>query len=174
MNSKTLWITRTAIFIALLVLVQFITKSLGQFVTGSCVNFVLVAATLVGGLSSGLIVALVSPFLAFMLGIGPVFIQLVPMVAIGNAVLALIYGLLLKNGKNLIRWIIAVPSAALLKFAALYFGIVKLVLPIIPGIKPPQVAAMSATFSWPQLVTALIGGVLASLLVPQIQKALKK
>ena len=69
---------------------QAATKNLGQFVTGSCVNAVLAAATLLGGFASGLIVAVVSPFLAFLLGIGPKLIEVVPAIAIGNLALVLI------------------------------------------------------------------------------------
>ena len=36
-----------------------------------------------------------------------------------------------------------------------------------------QVAAISASFSWPQLVTAAIGGVLAVTIAPLIRKALR-
>ena len=67
MNKKTLWITETAVMIALLVALQWATKPLGQFVTGSCVNLVLGVSVLVGGLWCGLTVALVSPFFAFLL-----------------------------------------------------------------------------------------------------------
>ena len=35
MNKKTLWITETAVMIALLVSLQWANKPLGQFVTGS-------------------------------------------------------------------------------------------------------------------------------------------
>ena len=59
MNKKTLWITETAVMIALLVALQWATKPLGQFVTGSCVNLVLGVSALVGGLWCGLTVALV-------------------------------------------------------------------------------------------------------------------
>ena len=47
MNTKL--ITRTAMLIALLVAVQYVTKSAGQIVTGSCVNLILAVAALVGG-----------------------------------------------------------------------------------------------------------------------------
>ena len=90
MNKKTLWITETAVMIALLVALQWATKPLGQFVTGSCVNLVLGVSVLVGGLWCGLTVALVSPFFAFLLGIGPAFLPIVPMVAVGNMVLVVI------------------------------------------------------------------------------------
>ena len=38
MKNKTFWIAETAVMIALLVALQWATKALGQFVTGSCVN----------------------------------------------------------------------------------------------------------------------------------------
>ena len=66
--KKTAWIARTAICLALLLCLQFVTKSLGQFVTGSCVNLVIAMAALIGGLWSGLTVAIVSPFCAYLLG----------------------------------------------------------------------------------------------------------
>ena len=59
MNKKIRWITETAIMLALLVTLQALTKPAGQFVTGSCVNVVLAMAALVGGLWSGLTIALI-------------------------------------------------------------------------------------------------------------------
>ena len=60
--KKTIWIVRTAVCLALLLVLQVATKSLGQFVTGSCVNLVLAMAALTGGVWSGVIVAVISPF----------------------------------------------------------------------------------------------------------------
>ena len=160
MNKKTLWITETAVMIALLVALQWATKPLGQFVTGSCVNLVLGVSVLVGGLWCGLTVALVSPFFAFLLGIGPAFLPIVPMVAVGNMVLVVILHLLASRDKIAIRSYLAVAVGAVTKFLALWLLIVKLVLPTL-GLAEKQVAAISASFSWPQLVTAAIGGVLA-------------
>ena len=96
--KKTTWIVRTAVCLALLLVLQVATKSLGQFVTGSCVNLVLAMAALTGGLWSGVAVAVLSPFCAYALGIGPAFLQLVPCVALGNAVYAVLFALLSENG----------------------------------------------------------------------------
>ena len=41
MRKKVLWITETAVMLALLVTLQALTKPMGQLVTGSCVNAVL-------------------------------------------------------------------------------------------------------------------------------------
>ena len=49
MKEKTIWITKTAVLIALLVVLQGMTKPLGQLVTGSCVNAVLAIAALLAG-----------------------------------------------------------------------------------------------------------------------------
>ena len=50
MSKQTKWITTTAVLLALLVILQAITKAGGQFLTGSCVNLVLAVAALAGGL----------------------------------------------------------------------------------------------------------------------------
>ena len=41
MNKKIRWITETAVMLALLVSLQALTKPMGQWVTGPCVNTVL-------------------------------------------------------------------------------------------------------------------------------------
>ena len=69
MNKKVRWITETAVMLALLVSLQALTKGFGQFVTGSCVNAVLAVTVLTAGLGSGIVVAVLSPVLAYLLGI---------------------------------------------------------------------------------------------------------
>lgn len=172
--KKTTWIVRTAVCLALLLVLQVATKSLGQFVTGSCVNLVLAMAALSGGLWSGVAVAVLSPFCAYALGIGPAFLQLVPCVALGNAVYAVLFALLVG------KWLTAKPLAAwgsmvlaaVCKLAALYVVLVKLVAPMI--VPAAKLTAVTAAFTWPQLVTALIGGVLACLIAPLVRRALEK
>ena len=167
MNKKTLWITETAVMIALLVALQWATKPLGQFVTGSCVNLVLGVSVLVGGLWCGLTVALVSPFFAFLLGIGPALVQVVPVIACGNAILAGLFGLSCR--KNWKRES-AMVACAVLKCAFLWVA-VPAVIASLGTVPAKQAAVMSAMFSWPQGVTALIGGVLALVILPRLKKA---
>ena len=174
MKKKTLWIAETAVMIALLVALQGLTKPAGQFVTGSCVNLILGVSTLVGGLWCGLTVALLSPFFAFALGIGPALIQIVPAIAVGNIVLVLVLFSLCRKAKKLspLSYGGAV-AASVCKFAVLYALVVLLLLPLL-GLPEKQVAMMSAMFSWPQLVTALIGSFLAVTISPAIRKALHR
>lgn len=181
MNKKIRWITETAIMLALLVTLQYLTKPVGQLLTGSCVNAVLAIATLVGGLSSGIVVALVSPVLAYLLGIAPMLVT-VPAIMVGNTVFVVLLGLLADpKGKNLIKQLIAWVSAAAAKFAVLYAIVVGLICGVLSEnllsagtLKPPMLTALPATFSWSQLITALIGGGIALLIFPTLRKALHK
>ena len=169
MKEKTLWLTRTALMITLLVALQYLTRGLGQFVTGSCVNLILTVSVLTCGIFSGLMVALISPFFAFLLGIGPALIQLVPAISLGNIALVLVIWLLDKKLRGPVLGIIKAIPGALLKFIVLYAVIVKLLLPVL-GLAEKQVAALSASFSWSQLVTALIGGIIGCIISPLIVK----
>ena len=166
MNTKR--ITRTALLIAMLVAVQYATKSLGQIVTGSCVNLILAVTALVCDVWCGSVVALISPFCAFLLGIGTPILRLVPAIALGNLVFVLLLSIR-RSGRK--REMLRVVPAAVCKFLLLWALIVKLLLPAM-GLPAEKVAALSAAFSYPQLLTALLGGVLALLIVPAIRAAL--
>ena len=118
MNRKVLWITETAVLLALLVSLQAITKPLGQMVTGSCVNAVLAIAVLVAGMSSGITVALISPIFAFLFGIAPNFITILP-IMIGNVCFVVLLGLIAgKKLKLTWRQPVALAAAAAVKSPA--------------------------------------------------------
>ena len=181
MKKKIRWITETAIMLALLVTLQALTKPLGQLVTGSCVNTILAVSALVGGLGCGLTVPIISPILAFLLGIAPQILT-VPAIMAGNAVFVILLSLLAdKRGKNPVRQVIAWLASAAAKFAVLYVIVVKIICGIMAAdllaagtLKEPMLKALPATFSWPQLFTALIGGAIALLIVPILRKALHR
>jgi len=181
MNKKLRWITETAIMLALLVTLQALTKPLGQFVTGSCVNAILAVAALAGGLGCGITVALFSPILAFLLGIAPQILT-VPAIMAGNAVfVTALHFLADRSGRRILRQIVAWLAAATAKFGVLYAMVVWLICGVLSesllaagALKPPMLTALPATFSWPQLITALIGGAVALAMVPALRKALRK
>ena len=181
MNKKIRWITETAVMLALLVALQAITKPMGQLVTGSFVNAVLAVTVLVAGLYSGITVALISPVLAYLLGIAPQILT-VPAIMVGNTVFViLLYFIAGRDSRKIVRQVIAWVSAAAAKFAALYAIVVWLICGVLAErllasgvLKAPMLKALPATFSWPQLVTALIGGAVALLIVPVLRKALRK
>ena len=181
MNKKLRWITETALMLALLVSLQALTKPFGQLVTGSCVNTILAISVLVGGLACGVTVAILSPVLAFLLGIAPQILT-VPAIMVGNTLFVLLLRLIRGRGyHNIPRSILAWLIAAAAKFAALYTivnwlicGLFAPALLAAGMLKEPMLKALPATFSWPQLITALIGGGLALVIVPVLRKALRK
>ncbi len=179
-RERILWITRTGVLIALLIALQWLTAGTsafaGQYITGSCVNAVLAVAVLASGLLSGIVVAILSPFCAFLLGIGPKLMQIVPAIALGNVVfVACLHFLAGEQQKVFWRQAVGVLISAAAKFALLYLSVVKVLIPAMgPALKEKQVATFTAMFSWPQLATALIGGTVALLIVPVIRKAIKR
>ncbi len=181
MNKKIRWITETALMLALLVALQALTKPLGPMVTGSFVNTVLAVTVLVAGLSNALVVALISPVLAYLLGIAPQILA-VPAIMVGNCIyVTVLHFASDRRGKNIFRQIAAWITASAAKFASLYALVVWLICGVLSQqllasgtLKEPMIKTLTATFSWPQLFTALIGGAVALLIAPVIRKALKK
>ncbi|MGD9559545.1 MAG: ECF transporter S component [Oscillospiraceae bacterium] len=176
-RSRILWITRTAIFIALLIAIQAVTQPLGQYVTGSLVNLILILSTLLGGLFSGVTVALLSPVFAFLLGIGPAMPPVVPVIMLGNLVLVLAWHFIAgkaEGKKMLAMYPVALVVGAVVKFLVLYLGIVQLVLPFILKLPEGPTAVLTASFSYPQLITAALGGLAACLIAPPLKRILTK
>ena len=181
--SAVQFISRTAIGIALVILAQLIGKllpagaviagplSVTQLVTGSLVNCVLFVFTAQVGILSGVIIGLLSSVLASLIGIGPAVAAVVPVVGCGNAILALIFGLV--SGKRPELRAPAVLLAAAVKCGFLW-ACVPAVLKALGSVAEKQVASLSIMFSWPQGVTALIGGVLALIIIPRLAKVKKE
>lgn len=181
MNKKLRWITETAVMLALLVALQALTKPMGQLVTGTCVNGVLAVTGLVAGPCSGVAVAVISPVLAYLLGIAPQILT-VPAIMVGNTAYVLLLRFIAgKDSKKLLRQILAWAGAAGAKFAALYGIVVWLICGVLSesllasgALKAPMLKALPVNFGIIQLFTALLGGGIAMLMVPVLRKALYK
>lgn len=161
-SKKIRDLTRAALLLAVLLVLQFATKSFGQFVSGSCVNAVLAIASGMVSLPYAICIAVLSPFAAFLFGIGPQLFPLTFVIALGNSVYVILLRLLWKKSSYL-----AAASAAVVKFLVLYLLVVQLLCKFFA----PKAQMLTAMFSWPQLVTALIGGAIALIILPLLQKA---
>ena len=177
MKKNIKWITRSAAAIALIIVAQFVTAPLKQqLLTGSLVNLILALTTMLFGWGTGAAAAVVSPFIAYLLGINAQ-ILVVPAIAAGNLIYVLVIALLtkkldgaVKNGT--VRSFISVAAAALCKFALQYMLIVRW---IAPSFLPEKAqAVMSVNFGVMQLFTACIGGALACVISPIIRKAFRE
>ena len=175
-QEKILWITRTAIFTALLIVLQAATAPFGnRILTGSIVNFLLIVSVMTCGLASGISVAVIAPVMSKFLGIGP-FWSLIPFIAAGNIVQVILWHFIgnRNKGRKYAAGVTASIIAAIAKFLVLYIGIVKIAVPLILGLPEPQAAVISNIYSIPQIFTALIGGILAGVLLPALEKTIRK
>ena len=175
MNKNVLWITRSAVFTALLIVTQLTTAAFGnQFVTGPLVNLILIVAVSLCGLKTGLTVAVISHVFAKLIGIGP-FWALVPFIALGNITLVLVWHYIGNREfkYEIIKITGTILIAAFLKFIVVYLGAVKIAVPFLLELPEAAAAAVSATFSVTQFFTASIGGLIAAAILPVLKKALK-
>ena len=93
---------------------------MGQVVTGSCVNAVLAISVLLVGMSSGITIALISPVCAYLFGIAPNFVTVLP-IMIGNVCFVVLLRLIAgKTQKPIWRQPVALVAAAGVKFGVLY------------------------------------------------------
>ncbi len=191
MKEKTLWLVRTAMLLALCVAFQSLRLLIGDtiisvLIIGSLVNLVLYVSVKSGGIYSGLAVSILSPIIAFLQG-HIAFPQMILVVVLGNATLVLLYWLITKK-RGFTFNIIAIVTASIAKFIVLWFAVSKFIIPILTNITEIQnkaqalnkpvsaivkglTATLNLNFTWPQIVTALIGGGLSVVVVMALRKA---
>ncbi len=155
-------IVLTGILLALTVVFQYTSRFFSQYVTGSAVNAMLFLTTAIVGTWSGVIVGCFTPIVALTLGImgRP---EMVPFIAIGNGLLCLVYGFLRKVNE-LAAYLVSV----VVKFVWLAFSVRYLV--SLFGFKAPAPLIQMMTF--PQLITGLLGAVVAFSALTVLQKHL--
>lgn len=180
-RNSIFWVAQAGLLIALLVVVQLLTflmpKSvplIGQLFTGTLVNLVLIVGAGSVGFAGTAAAAVLSPVLAFAFG-QMVFPPMIPVVAIGNLVIVAVTWAVFvhetrRPPKNSSVFRMAgIVCGAAAKTAFLWLATVLLVVPVFFGGKPAVAQVLSLMFSWPQLVTAMVGGALALVVLRFIQ-----
>lgn len=167
MNRHIRFITSTALLMALTIVFQTLGKALplgplGNFITGSFVNACLLVAVSASGLWSAALIGVVTPLIAALTNAAIPFI-FVPFIAAANFSLTAAFYLLKGRG------ITAVILPALVKTLFLYLCL-KLAFSLM-AFPPEQAKLMMYLFGWPQFITALIGGILASLITAKLPAA---
>ena len=143
-------------------------------ITGAVVNMLLIVSVMTCGMMSGLCVAVISPVMAKLIGIGPLW-SLISFIVAGNITLVLIWHFIGNRrwGHKYTAPMIALAAAAIAKFLVLYLGIVQIAIPFFLRLPAPQAAVISNMFSIPQLLTALLGGGIALLVLTPLKKAIQ-
>ncbi len=182
-NKAVRFVTYTAMGIALVLLAQWLGSMLPagavivgpfavkQLITGSLVNCILIVFAACVGVGSAVTVGLLSAVLASLIGVGPQVLPIVPLIACGNALLVLTYWFFAE--RESLPMLAGSILAAIVKCAFLWITVPAL-LSALTSVPAKQTAALSVMFSWPQGLTALIGGLLALPIIRRLKKERKR
>ncbi len=134
-----------------------------QMVTGPLVNAILFIATVVLGWRQAVWVALLPSALAYAVGLLPMAMgPMIPFILLGNIVLVVVFnGLWRKNYWLGVAAASAVKFLFLLAASHLLFGLI---------LRAPLAPAIAAMMSWPQLYSALLGGIIAYIFLKSVKR----
>lgn len=165
---KTRDITGAALLLALALVGQNIRLILpmpfflSMFIVGTCVCTCLVLASWRYGLWAGILIAVVTPIVAFLQDMIK-FIPFIPLVAFGNVVYVLCAYLLRSQS-----FAIKIVGPTVLKAGLMTVGTFFLLQTL--HISEPMKSAILLTMSWPQLITGAAGIMIASFLMHRLAK----
>lgn len=162
---------RAALLLALMIVLQSIRllvpvpPFISMFVVGSAVNACLLLAAAITGCKAALIIACLSPIIAFLQQALPLPIFILP-VAVTNMAYAVAYKMTVPHS----YWL-AIALASAMRMATLY--VTSTWAFDIANLPPTQAMLLQAVMSWPQLVTGIIGGIFCWLLLKRLPIAVK-
>jgi hypothetical protein len=180
-NKKAItWVAESGLLVAMLVVVQLLSflfvkvPLISQLFTGSLVNLVLIVGAGSVGFSGAAVAAVLSPVLAVLFG-QMKFPVMIPVVIIGNVIIVAITWAFFIKDKKLSKSagfgldLAGVAVGAVAKTAFLWGATVWLIAPVFFVGNAAVSKNLSLMFSFPQLITAMIGGILALLVLPAIR-----
>lgn len=130
-----------------------------QFVTGPLVNTVLIITGLYVGMIPGVIVAVLSPVMAYIFAPAPVMQalpQMISVIMLGNSVIVMVTCLLKR------KIILGLSIAAISKSLVMWLLSSFVIIPLFgDALRAPMIEAIRVTFSINQLVTSVIGAIIA-------------
>ena len=175
MTFDTKNISRLIFLIALTLIIEML--GLPQPITGPLINMMLFITTIVLAPTAGLVLGGLTPLIATLRGQLPGFlIPMVPFIVIGNALLVLVFAGIRRlfnrfhNESNLVLSIpvwLGIVGAAFVKFVWLFYSASIFVPLLLQKSVPEQFITMMAM---PQFITALIGGLLAVVILNLLQR----
>ncbi len=150
-------------FVSLLGGISFLPLFHQQWLTGPIVNAVLIVTVSLLGVQNAILLGLIPSTIALSVGLLPApLAPMIPFIIISNAIYVL--GFNYFREKNFFGGIVV---GSVLKFVFLWatsFIVVNLI------VQAPIAAKVAGVMSWPQLATALIGGVIAYGFLKSIKK----
>ena len=132
-----------------------------QFITGSIVNAILFLSVILIGRSNALLIGMIPSIIALSFGLLPVLLApMVPFIMLSNAILIMVFSLLKKN-----YWL-GVLMASTAKFLFLYFSC-SIIMDLI--LKKELALKISQILGWTQFATAILGGIIAFLILKNLK-----
>lgn len=185
MKSNTKKLAQTALLLAICLLAQYF-KNISVYITGPVINACLIIAALAIGLGYALILSVITPITAFFFTGSPIMAAIwlmFPAIMAGNAILVLFAYYFQKKLKTSWRLPAGLLLGSICKALFMAAVIVGVLLPAFgdniashlpkPEALPGVLATARVTFSATQLVTALIGSLLAWLIWTPLKSYLK-
>jgi len=172
MESKTKKLIQASLLLAMGMIFQIIGRNvpeINQFLVGPMINCILILTAFICGKWWGVGVGVLTPILAWLVGqLATPLILFIPFIMIGNSLFVYIFSLFKKG--QLVKKSIGIIIGALAKYAFLTLASTKLI-----GLFnlnfPPKITKMLAiSMSLPQLITALVGGVFALIIIELLIK----
>jgi hypothetical protein len=157
-NISLRHLTQAAVFLAIAIAIQWF--RLPQLATGTAINAILLLAGTLISIGWGMTIGLITPIVAIAVGIMPPVLLFVSFfIALGNASYVLIFSKLYKD--DLRSKVMAISIGSLVKFAILAIA-ANIILTL-----PPVITTM---LTFPQILTAVLGGIVATLLIPPLKR----
>lgn len=134
-----------------------------QAITGPIVNAALFISVGVLGTQNAILVGIIPSVIALSVGLlPPILAPIIPFIMLGNTILIVVFGYFKERN----YWL-GIILASILKFVFL-FGASSIVIDLLLKKEIAQKAALM--FSWPQLATALVGGLIAYFVLRSIKR----
>ena len=134
-----------------------------QAITGSIINATLFVSVILLGVQNAILVGLIPSLIALSVGLlPPILAPIIPFIIVGNVILIIVFDSL----KEKSFWL-GVISASILKFIFL-FSTSSIVINLL--LKKEIASKVAIMMSWPQLLTALAGGLIAYIFLKNIKR----
>ncbi|WP_243108615.1 ECF transporter S component [Clostridium rectalis] len=160
-------LVKTALFLALAIIIQSIGRSIpqiSQIFVGSMVNCILIITTLICGTFWGALIGIMTPLLAWIIGQLPSpMAPFLPFIIISNIIFIIIFSMIYKLKGSILKYI-SIIVASLVKFIFLYLSASKFVYLLHIDMTKKILNKLVIMMGLPQFITAFIGGVLALLI----------
>jgi len=175
MNNNLKNLTRAAFLLAIAIIFQLIGRTfpgIGQILVGPAVNAILILAATICGLWLGVAVGILTPLLAWILGqLAAPLAPFIPFIIVGNLIFVILY----YNFRKINKYgdIIGIIIGAIFKFLFLFLSATKIVVALNIFTNPKIIKTLSVAMGVLQLITALVGGMIALVLLKLLKNKIR-